>query len=138
MPQPFVISREGIDSQVSETFQDPQCGSGLTWKTLTSASKTQTDTFTTGIATCAAGDSALCPHQHKHAEIYYITKGEGVVDIDGTEHVAKAGSVVFIPSDACHGVRNLSSSEELEWFYVFAADDFGEVKYRFAHDTKAG
>ena len=58
------------------------------------------------------------------------------MEIGDVEHMVKAGSVVFIPSDARHGVRNLSSSEELVWLYVFAADDFGEVTYRFPHDAE--
>jgi quercetin dioxygenase-like cupin family protein len=50
------------------------------------------------------------------------------------EHAVKAGSVVYIPGNESHGVRNASASQPLVWLYVFAADDFGEVKYQFPHD----
>ncbi|KAK5173814.1 uncharacterized protein LTR77_002495 [Saxophila tyrrhenica] len=134
MTQPVVISSDEIAQQPSEHFPDVRHGSGLNWKTLLSSSKTPTDTLTTGIATCAPGNSLLCTHQHTHAEIYYVIRGSGVVEIEGKEFDVKEGSVVFIPSDAKHGVRNASGSEEFVWLYVFAADGFGEVEYRFLTD----
>lgn len=69
-------------------------------------------------------------HRHSHAELYHITSGTGVVTIDGVEHEVRKGSVVFIPGDAEHGIRNIGE-EELVWLYVFAADGFGEIIYRF-------
>jgi len=55
--------------------------------------------------------------------VYHIISGHGFVRIDGTEHEVEAGSVVFIPGDAEHGVRNDGDEgEELTWFYCFAVD----------------
>lgn len=66
------------------------------------------------------------------------------MSIDGREDVVGKGSLVFIPGDAVHGVRCLGGGEggekggnreeegDLVWLYVFAADGFGEIGYRFA------
>lgn len=43
------------------------------------------------------------------------------------------GTVVFIPGDAEHGVRN-DGGEPLVWFYVFPTAGFGDVVYRFSHE----
>lgn len=66
--------------------------------------------------------------------MYHIIDGEGVVTVDGEEYAVGSGSVVFIPGNARHGVTNSRADRALRWFYVFAADDFGEIKYRFPHD----
>ena len=50
--------------------------------------------------------------------------------IDGEEHRVQTGSVVFIPGNAEHGMR-CEGEEEVRWLYVFAADGFGGVVYRF-------
>ena len=60
-----------------------------------------------------------------------------MVEIDRVEHTVKKGSVVFIPGDAEHGVRNTSETEEFIWLYVFAVDEFGEVVYRFRDEREA-
>lgn len=77
-------------------------------------------------------------HRHTQPEIYYITRGKGVVTVEGTEREVGEGDVVFIPGDAEHGIRNEDEQEELEWLYVFATDRFEDVVYRFSEDgTKA-
>jgi mannose-6-phosphate isomerase-like protein (cupin superfamily) len=134
-----------------ESFPDPSTGGSVSWKTLLSCEKTATDTFTAGIAVCPPGKLASCPalsppsfkedeqpghlksHRHTHAEIYHVIGGKGVMGIDGEEYVVERGSVVFIPEDAEHGIRN-TGREELVWLYVFAADGFGEVMYRFSEE----
>lgn len=40
-------------------------------------------------------------------------------------------SVVFIPGNAEHGIRN-EGLEVLRWLYVFPCDGFEEVKYVFS------
>ncbi|KAH7075125.1 hypothetical protein FB567DRAFT_183925 [Paraphoma chrysanthemicola] len=90
------------------------------------------------------GQGFLALHRHAHAEIYYVISGRGVVSIDGREERVGKGSLVFIPGDAVHGVRCLGGGEDgkggdgeeedggdLVWLYVFAADGFGEIGYRF-------
>lgn len=127
--QAVVLKARAIDEQVSESFQDTSKGI-VSWKTLISAPKTATTGLTAGIATCPPREGHLCPHRHTHAEIYHITSGRGILHIDGKEQEVAAGSVVYIPGDAEHGIRN-ESDEELRWLYVFGADSFGDILYRF-------
>lgn len=54
-----------------------------------------------------------------------------MVVIEGDEYRVGAGSVVFIPGDAEHGVRN-EGEVDFEWLYVFPTGAFGDVVYRFS------
>ena len=149
--KPLVLHAHTIHSAPAEQFPDPREGGNVSWKTLISAPVTLTDTLTAGIATCPVGSSVACPareenenessghlklHRHTQAELYHVISGTGVVSIEGVEYEVGKGSVVFIPGDAEHGIRNVGD-EELTWLYVFAADGFGEVVYRFSGDGAA-
>jgi mannose-6-phosphate isomerase-like protein (cupin superfamily) len=129
-----VLSPSDIAKQPELAYNnDPGCGEGFTWKTLISASKCGSHEMTSGIAKCAPGTGHLCVHQHAQAELYYFMQGNGIVTVDGVESPVEAGSVVFIPGDAKHGVRNTDEVQELTFMYVFAVDDFKEIHYRFPH-----
>jgi mannose-6-phosphate isomerase-like protein (cupin superfamily) len=144
--KPVVLHEHDISNRKSESFPDTSVGGTLTWKTLISKPETETDTFTVGIATCKPGVDISRPasskktlpghlklHRHTHAEIYHITAGRGIVTVDGKEHEVGKGSVVFIPGNAEHGIRCVGD-EEVKWLYVFAADGFGDIGYRFDED----
>jgi mannose-6-phosphate isomerase-like protein (cupin superfamily) len=147
--KPVVLHAHEINKRPDESFPDPGVGGTATWKTLISRPETKTDTFTVGIATCALGEASSCPasskasgseipghlklHRHTHAEIYHVTAGRGIITVDGKEHEVGKGSVVFIPGNAEHGIRCIGE-EDVKWLYVFAADGFGEVEYRFEED----
>lgn len=141
-PKPFVLNAKDIKNIKPTTFQDPEASGSVSWKTLISAPQTPTDTLTVGIATCAPGTSTFCrgdlkPHRHTQAELYHITRGEGIITIDGVEHRVGKGDVVWIPGDAEHGAVN-SGKEDLVWLYVFAVDGFEKVIYRFdEHGVKS-
>lgn len=47
-----------------------------------------------------------------------------------------AGSTVFIPGNAEHGIVN-TGSRDLRWFYVFPTGAFGDVVYRFSETGSA-
>lgn len=128
--KPLVISPESIYEQEIESFSDTGRGD-VTWKTLVSSPLTNTDSLTAGIATCPPKSGHLCSHRHKQAEIYYITEGRGIVEIDGVKSAVQAGSVVYIPGNAKHGIKNDDPDRELKWLYVFPSDGFKDVKYRF-------
>ncbi|KAF1828689.1 RmlC-like cupin [Decorospora gaudefroyi] len=133
-PQPLVLHPRTISQLPPETFPNETTARNVSWKTLFSNDKTATNTFTTGLATCPASTASqgdLKLHRHTHAEMYYVTAGRGVVTIEGQEYGVGEGSLVFIPADAEHGVRNTGVGD-LVWLYVFAADGFGEVVYRFS------
>ena len=129
-PQVICLDKSSISNLPEERFGEQGRGE-LTWKTLFSYPKTDTEELTTGIAVCEPGKGHLCAHRHKQAEIYYIIEGQGLMRIDGTEYQVSEGSVIFIPGDAEHGIRNTHQSLELRWLYVFATDGFSDVHYRF-------
>ena len=82
-----------------------------------------------GVARLRPGET-LEAHRHAQPETYFMLAGHGVVTIDGASHHIDAGTLVFIPGDAEHGIRN-EKDEELQFLYAFAVADFGEVVYRF-------
>ncbi|KAF2737936.1 RmlC-like cupin [Polyplosphaeria fusca] len=136
--RPVILDAETIASAPTEGFSDPSIdGGNVTWKTLLSRGKTPTTTFTAGIATCAAPGGHLKCHRHVQAEIYYVLRGRGSMVIDGEEYGVREGSVVFVPGDAEHGIWNVGEGE-LAWLYVFAAERFEDVVYRFGGGVKLG
>jgi len=47
------------------------------------------------------------PHVHKAAEnIYYILKGNGIVELDGKKDLVSPGMVIFIPPGVKHTMVN--------------------------------
>ncbi|KAL3431884.1 RmlC-like cupin domain-containing protein [Aspergillus tetrazonus] len=133
-PEPIVLKPETICSLPAESFPDSNSTNNLTWRTLLSTSSphlTPSSNMCAGLASCPPHTGQLSLHRHTEAEIYYITSGRGIVNIEGFEHEVSAGSVLFIPGDAEHGVVN-RGEEALEWFYVFPTAGFGDVVYRFS------
>jgi len=52
------------------------------------------------------------------------------VTVDGVDRTVSAGAAVFIPGGALHTVRN-PFKEVFKIFYVFPADRFDDIKYKF-------
>ena len=69
-------------------------------------------------------------HRHSPAEAYYILSGTGFVSIDGAKTNVRAGSAVFVPSNALHAVGN-NGTEILRILYVFGVSSFNDIKYIF-------
>jgi len=47
------------------------------------------------------------PHSHKHAEnIYYILKGKGIVELNGSRKLVEPHMVIFIPPKVKHSIIN--------------------------------
>jgi len=101
----------------------------VTWRTLLSADRTPSAAMTVGSAEIEPGASeqGAC-HHHADHEIYYFISGTGVVYLDGVEEPVEAGSVVFIPGNTRHFVRN-TGDDILKLLYVFAVDRFSDVEY---------
>lgn len=58
---------------------------------------------------------------HKHEgkeEVYYITKGEGIVQLDETKRNVSAGDIILIKDGMFHKMINLGNTE-LEFVCVF-------------------
>lgn len=54
------------------------------------------------------------------------------VVLDGVEHLVAAGSAVFIPGDAEHGIRN-TRNRPLRFVYAVATDSI-DVVHRFSDE----
>lgn len=49
-------------------------------------------------------------HFHKHMdELFEVTEGEGIFDINGKKKIAKIGDRVFVPRGTIHSIQNSSS-----------------------------
>jgi quercetin dioxygenase-like cupin family protein len=118
-----------VEDQRRDGWDDPVKGR-VGWRTLFSGDRTPTDGLTAGVAELEAG-GWLGLHRHTPAEIYYILEGSGVVTLEGREQEVGAGAAVFIPGDAEHGIRNTGDGL-LRFVYVFPADSFAEIEYRFS------
>jgi mannose-6-phosphate isomerase-like protein (cupin superfamily) len=110
-------------------WDDPVRGR-LRWRTLFSRGLTQTAGMTCGVTELGPGDW-LGLHRHAPPEVYYVFAGAGVVSLEGREIPVSAGSAVFIPGMAEHGIRQ-TGNEVLRLFYAFPVDSFDSVEYLFS------
>lgn len=113
-----------------ESFGDPALGD-VSWFTLVSGDLTASRALSAGLMELPPGGAGLAFHRHAQPEIYHVIEGEGVVTVDGDASAVAGGATVYIPGDAEHGLRNAGSGV-LKVFYVFPADRFSEVVYRFS------
>lgn len=58
--------------------------------------------------------NAMEAHRHSHPEVYIITSGEGVMELDGETFAVKSGDVVHIRPDALHTIRQ-QGGPALQW-----------------------
>jgi len=75
-----------------------------------------------------AGRKAI-PHYHKVSEeLYYIIDGFGEVRVGEQNFEVKKGSVIYVPTDSVHALKNGSDSEELKILCVsspsYTEEDF--------------
>ncbi len=125
--QPQVRDSSQVESEV---WDDPVRGD-VSFRVLFSADRTPTSSLYTGLGELAPG-GRLGLHRHTQAEVYHLVEGSGVV-LDGVEHPVAAGSAVFIPGNAEHGIRNTGDGP-LRFVYAFATDSIDDVVYRFSDD----
>ena len=129
--KPFVVETR---DQQRDGWDDPVKGR-IGWRTLFSGDATPTNALTAGLAEVEP-NGWLGLHRHTPAEVYYVIEGTGVVTIEGMDHNVSAGTALFIPGDAEHGVRNPGTAP-LRFVYVFPSDSFGEIEYRFSNDARS-
>ena len=128
MPTPIAVDSATLPD---ECWDDPKRGS-IRFRTLFSAPKTDSDEITCGVAMMEAGDTFPL-HSHPQAEVYFGLEGEGMVQINGSEHRLAPGIALYIPGGAVHGVP--VAQAPLRWFYTFAADSFADIRYSFLPET---
>lgn len=100
------------------------------FRTLFGDGEATTGSLTVGVTEMQQGDW-LGLHRHSPAEVYYVLEGEGLVTLAGEERRVDAGTAVFIPGDAEHGIRNTGAGV-LRFLYAFAVSSFDDVEYRWS------
>jgi quercetin dioxygenase-like cupin family protein len=128
MQRPFAVPESTLDWERWPDELVAERGA-ICWRTLVSADRTPSEALTVGLARLAPGER-LEAHRHEQAEVYVGTAGEGTVTIEGEPFTVAQGTAVFIPGNALHACEN-TGTEELRFVYVFAADSFADVDYRF-------
>ena len=124
--RPLVLDEAGL---ALDGWDDPVRGR-IRWRTLFSKGGTPTEGITCGVADLEPG-GWLGLHRHAPPEIYYVVAGTGIVTLDGVEAPVGAGSAVFIPGMAEHGIRQTGPGL-LRFFYGFPVDSFDSVEYLFS------
>ncbi len=54
-----------------------------------------------------------------HDEIYIVLSGAAILNLDNVEYDIEKGTVVFIPGDTFHSLKNKSQTEDLEIITVW-------------------
>jgi quercetin dioxygenase-like cupin family protein len=126
--EPVVRSTDRTETEV---WDDPVRGR-VAFQVLISRDRTPTSSLYTGLAELPVS-GWLGRHRHSQPEVYHVLDGSGIVVLDGTEHAVTGGSVVFVPGDAEHGIRN-TADRPLRFVYAFATDSVEDVVYRFSAD----
>lgn len=116
----YVVQERTVPVEIEE-------GSGVSWRTLTSADRTPTRQLTSGVCDIAPG-GALGLHRHPTLELYYFLEGSGIVWLGDKQQQVAPGVTISIPADLPHGIDNTGDSV-LRLFYVFPADSFSEIVY---------
>lgn len=116
-----------------ESFGDPARGDA-SWFTQFSADITPTRDMSAGLMEIPPRGGRLDPHRRRQAEIYFVHSGAGVLTVDGVDHALVTGCAADIRGDAEHAPGN-DGDEVLRIFYVFPADRFAEIEYRFGEAT---
>ncbi len=129
LPQVGFVRR--LEDLPIEGGTDPVYGD-VTWRTLISADRTASSDFLLGVAEFPA-NGLLHLHRHAPPEFYLCLSGSGVVTIDGLQHAISAGSAVFVPGNAEHGVT--AGPDGLSFAYGFAQNAFSDIEYVFSENS---
>ena len=113
-------------SEAQEVVWSDQRGE-ISFRTAIGDGTTNTRDLSSGVARLETG-GWLGFHRHTAPEVYQVLTGQGVVFLDGAEHVVQAGTAVYIPSNSEHGIRNIGD-DLLEFVYVYLIDSIQDVEY---------
>ena len=114
-----------ISEAAEEVWADHR--GSISFRTAVGDGTTPTGNLCSGLAHLEPG-GWLGLHRHTAPEVYQVLTGEGIVTLEGIEHEVRAGSAVYIPSDAEHGIRN-SGGTPLEFLYVYESDAITDIEY---------
>jgi mannose-6-phosphate isomerase-like protein (cupin superfamily) len=71
---------------------------------------------------------------HQLDQFIRVEKGEGKAVLDGVEHTISDGTAIIIPKGTRHNIINVSSTEPLKLYTLYAPPDH---KDKLIHKTKA-
>lgn len=144
----YIFPGIGINDPVSpRTFaidvndQPVECkpesiGHDVSWRTLISSDRQPSSDFVLGIGEIRSG-GVLPAHRHIPAEFYLGLSGDGVVIVEGIEHLISAGISIFIPGNFEHSI--VAGDVGLSFAYGFARDSFSDITYELSsNDRKHG
>jgi quercetin dioxygenase-like cupin family protein len=104
MPRDEALSLEGIESE--------RARKGQPWHEFL-----RVESLSMGVYALAKGAlDQQTPHQQD--EVYYVTKGRAVLEVEGMAHPVKAGSILFVPAHSQHRFRDIT--EDLSTLVFFA------------------
>jgi quercetin dioxygenase-like cupin family protein len=83
-----------------------------------SRSPLQADNFVSGFVIIEPGGTVPL-HQHEQEEVYYVLKGRGEMTVGAETQIMQAVSVVYIPSNTRHTLKN-SGDGELHMLFVYS------------------
>ncbi|MEM7058657.1 MAG: cupin domain-containing protein [Pseudomonadota bacterium] len=128
VPLPALIAHE--DDFEWSYLSDAPGPSDIRWKTFTGGDDSPTKDITFGICEVPPG-GRLRPHHHAESEVYYIIGGTGEVLLDNDVVKVAPGSVLFVPADLVHGIRN-RGTETLSMLWIFPVNRWTDVEYHGA------
>ncbi|MEV6263391.1 cupin domain-containing protein [Streptomyces sp. NPDC051784] len=80
----------------------------------------------TGMGVCTVAPGAVTtPHSHEDHEQFYVVRGSGRVEVDGTRTDIAAGDALVVGSYLTHHFENGSDTEELELVSVWSLGPLG-------------
>lgn len=88
---------------------------------MISPDNSKTERVTAGYTMVYPGCSPKGEKHSEYEEIYFITKGKGIVQIDDVKFEAETGDCFYIPFGLFHKVNN-PNNENLEFFWVSVAN----------------
>lgn len=73
---------------------------------------------------------SIALHDHTYEEAYYILSGEVQATLDGTQHLVRAGDVVWTGVGCVHAFANIGA-EPVRWLETFSPQPPAENVFRF-------
>jgi mannose-6-phosphate isomerase-like protein (cupin superfamily) len=58
-------------------------------------------------------------HDHPQEEVYYVTRGQGEIEIDGEREPIREGEAVYVPSGKSHNLRN-PGRRDMTFIFVYS------------------
>lgn len=104
----------------------------IRWKTFCGGDNSTTNGISFGNMEVPPG-GLLHTHHHAEEEAYFVQRGSGKVYLNDRVFNIEAGSIVFIPGDASHGVKN-DGKDTLELLWIFAVDKWSSVQYNMEYE----